>query len=41
MDLINLIKNTQVPNKTFAYYSTESGEVWKVGPDDNDKILPK
>lgn len=41
MDLINLIKNTQVPNKTFAYYSTESGEVWKVGPDDNDKNTSK
>jgi hypothetical protein len=41
MDLLNLIKNTQVPNKTFAYYNTKSGDVWKVGPDDNDKNTSK
>lgn len=41
MDLLDLIKNTQVPNKTFAYYDTKSGDVWKVGPDDNDKNTSK
>lgn len=41
MDLATLIKNTKTIDSVYAYYNLDSGNIWKIGPDDGNESNTK